>query len=451
MAKLNNSVLNDSTKQTKHAFASLESTVFRWVFITGLVFVISIVCLLWLANVSSLVVLTLLPLFLGLWLYVAFHVKNLLTRHFFSLANIIESLRLGDYNMRIAPSDPDSAWSEVYREINLLAEQHQQQRLHDVEANILLDKLLGEFDVPVFVFDSNKVLKNCNDKASQLLLKPKSQLLDLTTQQLQLNTLLEHDSGTVIEHWFPSQGGRWELRKNAFIQDGQRFSLILVNDLSRALREEERNAWTRLIRVLGHELNNSLASLISVSQTLLTRLNDDKNEKWHSHFNKALNLIHERSGSLLRFTDSYTRLAKLPDPELKQVELLSTFNKLSELVTGSFTTPNTKPLYIQADQAQLEQLLINLMKNAVEAGSPEQTVKVQWQQYQQGIRLQIIDSGIGLPSSDNLFVPFYTTKKHGTGIGLFLCRQIAEAHNGSLQLLNREDGQGCIAELWLPY
>lgn len=430
--------------------ASLETSTFRWVFAVGLLLIIVIAVLLWLLNASTLIMLTVLPLLICLWLYAAFHIKNLLTRHFFSLANIIESLRLGDYNMRIAPSRSDSAWSEVYREINLLAEQHQQQRLHDVEASILLDKLLAEFDVPVFVFDRNKVLNNCNDKASQLFLKPKSQLLDLTTEQLHLSKLLEQDSGSVVEHWFPSQGGRWELRKNFFIQDGERYALVLINDLSRTLREEERNAWTRLIRVLGHELNNSLASLISVSQTLLTRLDDDKDEKWQAHFNKALNLIHERSGSLLRFTDSYTRLAKLPEPNVSKVELLSTFSRLTELVEGKFELVNTKPLEIQADPDQLEQLLINLMKNAVEASSAQQTVALKWQQYQQGIRIEVIDQGIGLPSSDNLFVPFYTTKKDGNGIGLFLCRQIAEAHNGTLQLTNREDKQGSVAELWLP-
>ena len=410
-----------------------------------------IVYLLYKVEVSWLTALTVIPIILAIWLYVAFHVKNTLTRHFFSLANVIESLRLGDYSLRIASKDSDSAWSEVYREINLFAEKHQKERLLDVEANILLDKLLAEFDMPVFVFDRNYVLKNCNDKGSHLFLKPKSKLIDLNMDQLRLTQLLEKKSGTVVEHWFPSRGGRWELRKNFFIQHGQRFTLVLINDLSRTLREEERNAWNRLIRVLGHELNNSLASLISVSQTMLTRLDDEKDEKWHKHFEKALNLIHERSGSLLRFTDSYTRLAKLPSPNKSKVDLNTTFKKLSDLVEGKFEIVNSETLEIEADPDQLEQMLINLMKNAVEASSMDQSVQLQWQKYQQGVRIQIIDSGMGLPSSDNLFVPFYTTKEHGSGIGLFLCRQIVEAHDGTLQLVNRQDAQGCIAECWLPF
>ncbi|TQV71074.1 histidine kinase [Aliikangiella marina] len=430
---------------------SLEAKVFRWVFVSGLIFVAIIIFLLWKLEVSRLAFLTAIPFLITIWLYVAFHVKNELVRHFFSLANVIESLRLGDYSLRIASKDENSAWSEVYREVNLFAEQHQQKRLLDVEANILLDKLLAEFDVPVFIFDRNNILKNCNEKGCQLFIKPKTDLIGLNTTQLHLEKLLQNQSGTVVQHWFPSQVGRWELRKNFFIQNGKRFSLVLINDLSRTLREEERNAWNRLIRVLGHELNNSLASLISVSQTLLTRLDDEKDDQWHNRFEKALNLIHERSDSLLRFTDSYTRLAKLPPPNKSSIELSSMIKKLTELVDGQFELNNSHPIQINADPDQLEQMLINLMKNAFEASAIDNPIKIEWQKFQQGIRIQIIDSGIGLPSSDNLFVPFYTTKEHGSGIGLFLCRQIVEAHDGTLQLVNRKDEQGCIAECWLPF
>jgi nitrogen fixation/metabolism regulation signal transduction histidine kinase len=404
----------------------------------------------WHSSLSWLSIVTFFPLLLLFWLFVALHIKNLLSRHFHSLANVIESLRLGDFSMRIAPKQHDSAWSEVYREVNALAQDKQQQKLQHVEADILLDKLLAEFDVPVLVFDRSDVLRNCNQKGCDLYGQSKGKLIGLNAQQLQLTALLSHKSGDVVDHWFPNQGGRWELRKNYFIQQGQRFSIVLVNDLSRTLREEERKAWTRLIRVLGHELNNSLASLISVSETLLSRLEDEKTPKWHASFEKALHLIHERSGSLLRFTDAYTRLAKLPPPEKKDVGLLSTFTRLTNLLEGQFEIENSSEVFIKADPDQLEQLLINLMKNAVEASSVSSNVKILWQHYQQGTRIRIIDSGPGLPTSDNLFVPFYTTKAKGNGIGLFLCRQIAEAHDGTLQLLNRHDTSGCIAECWLP-
>lgn len=404
----------------------------------------------WQSNLSWLSIITFFPLLLLFWLFVALHIKKLLSRHFHSLANVIESLRLGDFSMRIAAKRQDSAWSEVYREINALAHDKQQQKLQHVEADILLNKLLAEFDVPVLVFDRHDVLRNCNQKGCKLYGKPKGDLIGRNAEQLHLSSLLSHESGQVVDHWFPNQGGRWELRKNYFIQQGQRFSIVLINDLSRTLREEERHAWTRLIRVLGHELNNSLASLISVSQTLLSRLDEEKTPKWHASFEKALNLIHERSGSLLRFTDAYTRLAKLPPPEKRDVPLLSTFTRLVTLVEGQFEIENTDEVVLHADPDQLEQLLINIMKNAVEASSANSCVKIRWQHYQQGTKIQVIDSGKGLPASDNLFVPFYTTKAQGNGIGLFLCRQIAEAHDGTMQLINREGTSGCIAECWLP-
>lgn len=416
----------------------------------GLVLLTTITLLLWLAQVRWLVIFTLLPALVILWLFGAFHVKHLLTRHFFSLANVIESVRNGDFSMRVSPQQNRSAWSDVYQEVNLLAKQHQNKRLDDLEADILLDKLLAEFDMPVFIFDRNNVLQNCNKKGSELFLKAKSALIGMNTQQMQLQAVFDLPSGSVVDHWFPNRGGRWELRKNVFIQHGKRYSLVLINDLSRTLREEERNAWTRLIRVLGHELNNSLASLISVSQTLVSRLHDDKTEAWLTQYDEALNLIHERSSSLLRFTDAYTRLAKLPEPQKKDVDLLTTLQSLADFVDGQFHIENKHALVIQADPDQLQQLLINLMKNAVEASSTSTPVTLKWHQYQQGVRIQVIDQGLGLPNSDNLFVPFYTTKANGNGIGLFLCRQIAEAHQGTLRLLNRADSSGCIAECWLP-
>lgn len=382
---------------------------------------------------------------------VAQHIKSVLERHFHSLANVIESLRIGDYSMRIAAQDEESAWSDVYREINLLAEGHQKKRLQFVETDILLDKLLAEFDVPVFVFDDRQVLKNINHMGCELFAKTKPALLGLNVKQLHLSPLLENDSGNVVEHWFPSRGGRWELRKNYFIQNDQRYSLLLVNDLSRTLREEERTAWLRLIRVLGHELNNSLASMISVSETLVTKLHDEKDDNWHQRSEKALMLIQERSKSLLKFTEAYTKLAKLPKPEKRQTELLKLVQGLCDLVPGNFTIHNSEPVNIDVDADQLQQLLINLMKNAVEASSAELPVVIQWQDYNQGVRIQVLDEGSGLPTSDNLFVPFYTTKQHGNGIGLFLCRQIAEGHNGTLRLINRDDKSGCIAECWLPH
>jgi nitrogen fixation/metabolism regulation signal transduction histidine kinase len=394
---------------------------------------------------------TLLPFAILVWLVITIHIRGLLQRHFYSLANVIESLRMGDFNMRIAPQITESAWSTVYEELNILAQRAQQSRLSDVESDILLNKLLAEFDVPVFVFDRNDMLKNINPMGEKLFADGKASLIGMTAKQLHIEALIQKESGTVMEHWFPNRGGRWELRKNYFLQDGYRYTLILVNDLSRTLREEERNAWMRLIRVLGHELNNSLASLSSLSQSLQKQLHDEKTDQWHERYAKALRLIDDRSNSLLRFTEAYTRLAKLPTPTKKSVSLLTVVCRLKDLLEGNFVLATHTDVTLNADPDQLEQVLINLMKNAVEASSTEQEVHITWEAFSQGVRIQIIDQGLGLPASDNLFVPFYTTKPQGSGIGLFLCRQIIESHNGTLKLRNRNEHSGCIAEIWLPH
>lgn len=430
---------------------SPEIMVFRWFLLMGVLFIGAVLALLLFNGSGWLAVMTWIPALVIVWLFIAFHTKTALERYFFSLANVIESLRVGDFSQRISTQPDEGAWSQVYSEINRLAEHHQVDRMQAVESDILLDKLLAEFDIPVFVFDLNGILKHLNPKSCELFTQSRDALLGMHVGQLDMQTIFDANQGDVVDHWFPSKGGRWVLRKNYFIQKGQRYTLLLINDLSRTLREEERTAWLRLIRVLGHELNNSLASLISVSETLSSNLHHEKTEEWFVRYEKALALIQDRSRSLLRFTDAYTRLAKLPKPNRQPTDLLALVNKLADLQDGNFIVKNSSPLVLSIDADQIEQMVINLLKNAVEASSSQSPVTVTWQSYNQGVRLQIIDEGMGLPGSDNLFVPFYTTKQNGSGIGLFLCRQIAEAHNGTLRLVNRDDRKGCIAECWLPH
>ncbi|WP_395344457.1 sensor histidine kinase [Ningiella sp. W23] len=429
---------------------SPEKTVFVWLAGLSLVFIASLCLILWVADFSLLSVLTIVPLMILLCIFVVSHVRKVLESHFFSLANVLESLKMREYALRLNPPTGDDAWTQVYREIDELAKALQKNQIETVESGIILEKLLGEFDIPVFVFDRHEKLSNINQAAAHLYDKSKADLLGLSTKQLMLHDAMKLDSGQVFDRWFPNRGGRWELKKNFFIQDGQRFTLVLVNDLSKALREEERHAWQRLIRVLGHELNNSLASIISVSDNLSNKLQDEKDEKWLRYCEKSLGVINERSQSLSRFAQSYAQLGKLPRPHKEQFDIAKLIDSVCTLLKGTFDYSKTQTLQIEADRDQLEQMLINLLKNAVEASSITSPVNIEWTAFEQGVRMRIKDCGAGLPTSDNLFVPFFTTKENGNGIGLFLCRQIAEAHGGFLTLLNRQDAKGCVAECWLP-
>lgn len=427
-----------------------ESLVFRWVVGLSCLFITVLGFVVWYADFSLLSMLTILPLFALLCFFCVFHIKHILESHFFSLANVIESLRMKEYATRLAMPHGNEAWTQVLHEIDELAKGLSETQITAVESGIILDKLLAEFDIPVFVFDRHDVLSNINHAAEQLFDRKKEHLLGLNTHQLMLTEAFEHSSGHIFKHWFPNKGGRWELRKNYFIQNSQRYTLILINDLSKALREEERLAWQRLLRVLGHELNNSLASIISVSDTLSKRLHEDKDDKWLTYYEKAVSVINERSQSLSRFAESYAKVGKLPSPNKEQCRLEDIVSRVCNLLTGSFDYSDNTDCQLEVDPDQLEQMLINLLKNAVEASSVNLTVSIKWEVFEQGVMINIIDAGKGLPMSDNLFVPFFSTKENGNGIGLFLCRQIAEAHGGTLALLPRRDKQGCIAQCWLP-
>jgi signal transduction histidine kinase len=229
--------------------------------------------------------------------------------------------------------------------------------------------------------------------------------------------------------------------------------LLVLTDLSRALREEERQAWQRLLRVLGHELNNSLAPIRSIAGSLESLVGRDPlPEDWQEDVKGGLAVINSRAEALTRFMESYSRLARLPQPKIQPVDLAACIRRVLSLETRIAVEAAPGPVVtIQADGDQLEQLLINLLRNAVDAAlETGGGVHVRWTRNGSFVDIMVEDEGPGLPSTSNLFVPFFTTKPGGSGIGLVLSRQIAEAHGGSLTLHNRVSARGCEARLRLP-
>jgi signal transduction histidine kinase len=255
---------------------------------------------------------------------------------------------------------------------------------------------------------------------------------------------------------FPGAMGRWEVRRGTFRQDGRPRQLLVLSDVSRALREEERQAWQRLIRVLGHELNNSLAPIRSIADSLQTLVSrKPRPPDWEQDAERGIAVIRDRSAALGRFTEAYSRLARLPSPKLAPLEVGPLARRVAGLETRVAVAVNEGPdATVPADSDQLEQLLINLVRNAADAAlETGGSVSLGWQRSPGAgseLLIRVEDEGPGLPGSANLFVPFFTTKPGGSGIGLVLCRQIAEAHGGSLMLENREDTRGCRALLRLP-
>ncbi len=252
---------------------------------------------------------------------------------------------------------------------------------------------------------------------------------------------------------FPGGTGRWGIRRSHFREHGRPHELLVLADLSRPLREEERQAWQRLIRVLGHELNNSLTPIKSMAGSMESIIRREPlAEDWQEDLRRGLSIIGSRAESLSRFMEGYTRLAKLPQPRFQSMQVSDWIYRVARLEVRMAVKVLPGPsLVIQADPDQLEQLLINLLRNAVDASlTTKGNVTLSWQRTGLFLEVKVEDEGPGIANTSNIFVPFFTTKPGGSGIGLVLSRQIAEGHEGSLVLENRPTGTGCVARLRIP-
>src|SRR4051794_6250827 len=370
-----------------------------------------------------------------------------------TMTNLLAALREGDYSIRARGAREDDALGEVLLEINSLGETLRVQRLGAFEATALLRTIMAEIDVAVFSFDPERRLRLVNRAGEHLLGKPMDKLLGKQAADLGLAACLEANEDAPLSLAFPGASGRWGVRRSTFREHGLPHELLVLTDLSRTLREEERRAWQRLVRVLGHEMNNSLAPIKSLAGSLEALLRKEpRPTDWQDDARSGLKSIAARADSLSRFMEAYARLARLPPPQKEDFELGELIRRVASLeprlAVNVIAGPATQVL---ADAAQLEQLLINLVHNAVDAALETQgKVTVGWRVAGDCIEIFVTDEGPGIMNLTNLFVPFFTTKPGGSGIGLALSQQIAEAHGGSLTLGNRRDRQGAEALLRLP-
>jgi nitrogen fixation/metabolism regulation signal transduction histidine kinase len=378
-----------------------------------------------------------------------------------TLTNVVASLREGDYSFRARGAGAQDALGELAWEVNALADLLQKQRVRSLEATALLARILEVMHAPLFAFDSNDMLQLVSNAGVKMLGLPHARCFGHSARELGLEELLAAPDQTI--HSFsanqksPASSTRWLLRKAAFRQDGAPHTLLLLADVSLPLQEEEQIAWKRLIRVLGHELSNSLAPIKSIAGTLLTRLDQldraSGDQAVLRDFRRGIGVIESRADSLNRFVQSYRQLAQLPPPQLRQVPLGPLLERVVLLEQRlAIQLDPGPPTTLSADPDQLEQMFINLLANAVDASlaNGAQPVRVSWQVADSSVIIAIEDRGLGIANTDNLFVPFYTTKPTGSGVGLALAQRIARAHGGEIRLLNREDGPGARATIRLP-
>ncbi len=386
------------------------------------------------------------------FLLIALSLDETVARPLQTLSNVLSSLREGDYSFRARGAGLQDAFSELAAEINSLANLLQEQRIQSLEATALLSRILEVMHAPLFAFDRAKTLRLMNDAGAQLLGMSTGRCHGRTARELNLEILLAAPDQSI--HSFGSSPNRWLLHKAHFRQHGAPHTLLLLADVSQPLQDEEKLAWQRLVRVLGHEISNSLAPIKSIAGSLhrrLERLNDEESEL--ADFSRGLAVIESRADSLHRFIQSYRVLAQLPPPHRRPVPVTPLMERVILIEQRVPVHLEIGPeLTLNADSDQLEQLLINLLANAAEASLANDSapIAVSWQREDSNVCIQIRDHGPGLANTANLFVPFYTTKPEGSGIGLALAQQIARAHGGKVTLENCGEGPGAIAIIRLP-
>src|SRR5580698_7288202 len=431
--------------------------------------------LLWNANASRTMMVTVLGGVALLSLIASGLLVEQIVRPLQTLANVVSSLRESDYSFRARGARQLDALGELALEVNEFADLLQSQRVGELEASALLRCVISSMDAPVLAFDPEHRLRLVNPAAEHIFHLIAGRDLGSSADDLQLAEVLDQPDRGIFVLGGKSNPVHWMVRRSSFRQHGIPHTLLLLSDVSIALREQERDAFQRLIRVIGHEINNSLTPIKSIAGSLRSWIHASGSQQHtvdasgvdHDLFNldRGLKIIENRAESLNRFIQAYRQLAQLPPPALQPVSLHPLMERAVALETRVAVQFNPGPdIVLQMDPDQIEQLVINLLRNAAEAAlarfpeapsnghvatdAPE--VSITWRTIPRAVVILIQDNGVGLSNPSNLFVPFYTTKPGGSGIGLALARQICEAHGGVLQVANRLDSPGCEAEIRLP-
>lgn len=436
-----------------------ERRLFITILLTGCFGTIFSIFLLWTSSYSLNHKIEATVLLFIFWLGSTFLVYERTVNSLRVLSNVISALEEEDFSFRATQAVQGDALGELAIEINNLARALEEERLGALQTANLFRNVMAEAGAAIFAFSSDHRLRLLNRTAAALLGHDETFLLHRTAQELEIGDLVEGRSSEIITRSFLGVERRWFVRRTHFRLYSVQHLLLVMSEASEALRAEEQVAWQKIVRVLGHEINNSLGPIKSIADTLaLTSGRIELPDPFKRNLQRGLEIIAKRSDSLNRFLQNYTKFTKLPRPSPRIVDLMTI---LAEAIAMEprlpIATIPSPSINILVDPDQLTQVFINLFRNAVDAVldraadklEPD-AVTVSWRVEGQNLQLRVRDRGIGLPDTQNLFVPFYTTKSTGSGIGLVLSRQIIESHNGHLTIQNRKDGPGCEVNIKLP-
>lgn len=394
------------------------------------------------------------------WLSLSVSAREKLVYSVRVLANVVGSLKESDFSVRATQAVEGDALGDLAIEINELARALEEERLGALEAASLVRKVMAEASAVILAFTPERKVHLLNRAAAVLLSQEADKIRGRTADELGIADLLEGPPSATITRFFAGMERRLLVRRTSFRQQGVQHRLVVLSEASEALRAEERLAWKKLIRVLGHEINNSLAPIKSIARTL-TRISKTASlpPDIYDNLMHGLEVIGGRADSLNRFLQNYARLAELPSPNKRTCELRPVIRNVATLESRVMVTvQGGPPATVNMDPDQMEHALINLTKNAAEAVLARTWTKpacgpavaISWETIGADLTILVRDQGVGISQTENLFVPFYTTKQTGFGIGLILSRQIIENHGGQLAMHNRTDTQGCDVIIRIP-
>jgi len=403
--------------------------------------------LLILLKASTLVIVTLFTIFLPLlilWLR-RFYYK--IITPFYSLTNLVEAIRLEDYSLRTREQYQTGILHSLNQEVTTLSEDLQHRKQAYDQHTLLIYHLIEQLDAPIAIFNQRYQLSHANGAFSQYIGQPwQSKRLSVShSLGLSINQNSQWSFINEIE------SSRWQIKQSQFIQDEKTYHLVVLTNIEKLLRKNQQNSWQQIIRVLSHEIRNSLTPIKSLAQTLVELPSQPENTK------QALKIIVERSISLQEFVNRYGDITQRFSVKKTYFESQPFADMLISLFPEQIIHLDIATNDIWADPLLLKQVLINLFKNAIEACADNKEICIELaislltsNNNEQEVIIEIKDNGQGVANIDNLFVPFYTTKDNGHGIGLSFCQNIIEQHSGRLTVSNNKT-DGATAKIMLPF
>ncbi|MEH6384834.1 MAG: ATP-binding protein [Colwellia sp.] len=433
-----------------------------WVLIASLVAILPLcfvsLILLSMAELPEHLFWTLLFMVVGSFIWSLVYLQRRILFALRSISNALMSLAESDYSIRLGLCERGQILDEVVRSVNRLRDLLHAERTGAAETGALFARVVEKVDVALFAFDPNGNLCMVNERGLLLLNRSRKEVLDKSAQMLGLAACLASSDNKVLRLNLAGSASNWLIKKAQYREFGAPRELVIMSDLTAPLREKELEAWQRLVAVLRHEISNALAPIKSYSQTLgWTLRQTERHEGWEQDCIEGLAVIERQTTALNYMMQSYKNLNQLPTPVPHYFDLQLW---LAEIVKQELRLPvqifSGEPLELYGDRELLSQALVNIINNAIEASTNAQPPIISWQVLTRPgnnhtwLTLDITDFGEGVANEDNLFVPFFTTKAKGSGIGLLVCRGIIEVHGGHFNLMNKAHGQGCIARIQLP-